>query len=684
MAKKKKTETEAHRGRAWKSRRKQQTEDSDIGTPPEIVNVERRTKAKHSLLFHLLTYQGDHFPIPFSDVHSEMISALQNTALNGGTDLYILPRGSGKSTILLYTVLWVALHGIRFFPFLSPGDGEAAPEMMEALRLELLTNELLLEDFPEVCYPMVLSEGIANRANYQKSRGEPTGLKLGKYIRFPMMPENLARGNAGVVIKAKGFLGAVRGKVMHLPGRTVRPDFYLIDDPQTLQSAYSETETNKRRKIIKADLLRGGGPNVKPAAVGLATIIKTGDLAHQMCDPKQFPGWHVVRVSFLQKWPERMDLWARYGDLRRPAIEECRDPEVANEFYRENYEEMRRGAAVYWPDRIDPGSIDSIQTAMNRWIDDPITFASEDQNEPIEEGIEDADESLKIEPEDVEACISHIKRGVAPSDATHVVSFVDVSGKALWWMTCAISPGFKIHVMDYGSFPDNGQASLAEIKNTLRKSYGGSLDEALIHGITDLVNTITEREYRNEAGDIVPFSAGFVDSKWGQKTRLVRVTLWKGDHPSIWLPYEGVGVRAASNALNDIKAAPIAREIRGHHWRQMPEKEGLRVLADSNMWKSFVAQRIKEKAVTIFAGHTTEHRMLVNQWTAEYPKRVERAKRKVDEWMKKPGRHDEHLWDCVYGIAVRASMLGISLDGLTPVVAKAVRQRVSFREVRGR
>jgi hypothetical protein len=54
--------------------------------------------------------------------------------------------------------------------------------------------------------------------------------------------------------------------------------------------------------------------------------------------------------------------------------------------------------------------------------------------------------------------------------------------------------------------------------------------------------------------------------------------------------------------------------------------------------------------------------MLAEQWSAEYPVRVEARGRTVDEWRLIPGR-DNHWWDCVVGAAVAASYIGVSAVG---------------------
>lgn len=86
---------------------------------------------------------------------------------------------------------------------------------------------------------------------------------------------------------------------------------------------------------------------------------------------------------------------------------------------------------------------------------------------------------------------------------------------------------------------------------------------------------------------------------------------------------------------------------------------------DTNQWKSFVADRLKTPpagagCLTLFRpepGRT--HRMAADHCAAEYPVEVTAKGRTVTEWKDIPGR-DNHLWDCLTGATVAASILGLT------------------------
>jgi hypothetical protein len=54
------------------------------------------------------------------------------------------------------------------------GRGHAC-DALDSIKTELDGNDLLLVDYPEVCFPIQALDGIANRANGQLSQGGETG-----------------------------------------------------------------------------------------------------------------------------------------------------------------------------------------------------------------------------------------------------------------------------------------------------------------------------------------------------------------------------------------------------------------------------------------------------------------------------------------------------------------------------
>ncbi len=71
-----------------------------------------------------------------------------------------MARGSGKSSIAEVACIWAVLYGHRNFVCLIGSDEGHACDMLDSIKTELDSNELLLADFPEVCFRSKPSMGF--------------------------------------------------------------------------------------------------------------------------------------------------------------------------------------------------------------------------------------------------------------------------------------------------------------------------------------------------------------------------------------------------------------------------------------------------------------------------------------------------------------------------------------------
>ena len=101
----------------------------------------------------------------------------------------------------------------------------------------------------------------------------------------------------------------------------MRPDFVLLDDPQTRESAESPSQCAMRERIITGDVLGLAGPRKKIAAVMPCTVIRKGDLAHRFLDHAVHPEWQGMTFQLVKKWPDAQDtLWKEYADILREGL----------------------------------------------------------------------------------------------------------------------------------------------------------------------------------------------------------------------------------------------------------------------------------------------------------------------------------------------------------------------------
>jgi hypothetical protein len=163
-----------HRKRQASRAKEESTEARDIGPIPKVVNPKRREACRTDLKKYLLTYFKESFPLPFSPDHERILKDIEQRALEGGLKCIAMPRGSGKTTILLRAMQWVLCYAHRRFGVLVEADEGAAEESLDVVKIEWETNPLLLEDFPEIAYPIRCLEGITQRGNAQTTQSKRT------------------------------------------------------------------------------------------------------------------------------------------------------------------------------------------------------------------------------------------------------------------------------------------------------------------------------------------------------------------------------------------------------------------------------------------------------------------------------------------------------------------------------
>lgn len=180
---------------------------------------------------HLRDGQGNMTVCAF---HQDLLDYAQTWAKPVGArkehrHAFIAPRSSGKSTwIFLLLPMWAAAHGHRSFIAAFSDSETQAITHLHTFKMELQTNRLLQQDFPELCTPMKVGES-------QKEM---------LYNRNQIMQAN------GFIFMAKGADSASLG--MKLGAK--RPDVLLFDDIEPGESNYSEYEARKRRETLQADL----------------------------------------------------------------------------------------------------------------------------------------------------------------------------------------------------------------------------------------------------------------------------------------------------------------------------------------------------------------------------------------------------------------------------------------------
>ncbi|RIK80188.1 MAG: hypothetical protein DCC68_11545 [Planctomycetota bacterium] len=661
----------------------------DIGDLPEVVNPERKAKAASDFRYFCESYFPLTFHLPWSPDHLKVIEKIERAVLHGGLFAMAMPRGSGKTTICECACIWAVLYGHREFVCLIGSDEGHAMDMLDSIKMELDGSDYLLDDFPEVVYPIQALDGIANRANGQLYKGERTHIGwTAREIVLPTMPGSVA---SGAIIKVAGITGRIRGmKYKRADGQTVRPTLVVLDDPQTDESARSLSQCATREGILAGAVLGLGGPGKKISGIMPCTVIRPGDMADNILSRDKHPEWNGERTKMVYSFPTDEKKWERYGELRAESLRSHGDIHAATEFYVADRVAMDEGALIAWPERFNHDEASAIQHAMNLKLQDEAAFFAEYQNEPLPV---DAGTDDELTADQIAGKVNRMQRYEVPIGSNHLTMFVDVQASLLFYVVAAWEDDFTGYVIDYGTFPDQHRPyfTLRDARQTLTIATKASgLEGAIYAGLEALTAMFLGREWRRDDGAMLRIERCLIDANWGSSTDVVYQFCRQSASAGIVIPSHGRFVGASSQPFTEYKRKPGDRI--GHNWR-MPNVNGKRavrhVVFDTNFWKSFTHARLAvpmgdRGCLSLFGDGPDQHRLLADHLTAEYRVKTEGRGRTVDEWKLRPERSDNHWLDCVVGSAVAASIQGASLAGTGGSVAPPKRERVSFAELQRR
>jgi len=660
----------------------------DIGELPTVGNPDRKARAASSFRFFCDSYFPLTFHLPWSGDHLKVIRRIEQAVLRGGLFAMAMPRGSGKSTICECACIWAVLNGHREFVCLIGSDEGHAMDMLDSIKMELDGNDLLLEDFPEVVYPIQCLDGIANRCNGQLYKGERTHIGwTAREIVLPTIPGSKA---SGAIIKVAGITGRIRGmKYKRADGMTVRPTLVVLDDPQTDESARSLSQCATRESILAGAVLGLAGPGKKISGIMPCTVIRPGDMADNILSRDKHPEWNGERTKMVYSFPNDEKLWQRYAEIRAESMRQGNAGEEATEFYRQNQAAMDEGAVVAWPERFNHDELSAIQHAINLKLQDQAAFFAEYQNEPLPEETVSDDE---LTADQIAGKLNRMKSDEVPIGSNHLTMFVDVQANLLFFVVAAWEDDFTGYVIDYGTFPDQKRAyfTLRDARLTLSVATKASgLEGAIYAGLETLTKDHLGREWRRDDGAMLRIERCLIDANWGSSTDVVYQFCRQSSFAGVVLPSHGRFVGASSQPFSEYKRRPGDRI--GLNWR-MPNVQGKRAVRhtiyDTNYWKSFVHARLAvtmgdRGCLSLFGDKPEQHRLFAEHLTAEYRVKTEGRGRTVDEWKQRPERGDNHWFDCLVGCAVAASIQGVVLPG-TDGQAAGKCGRVSFAELQRR
>lgn len=649
----------------------------EVGDIPEPKDPERRASCENDLARFLLTYLPRSFYLPFSEDHLTVLRKLERAILHGGQFAEAMPRGDGKTTMVGGASLWAILYGHRRFLAIIGAEAEHAKKIMQGIMMECSQNPMIREDFPELCVPVRHIDGIGQRAAGQLYEGERTHIRWNKdLVVCPMIPGSKC---AGSMIIPRGLTAAIRGiQYKTSKGEVLRPDFALLDDPQTEESAKSPSQCEERENLITKAVLGLAGPDKRISAVMCCTVIYRGDLSDRFLNHKQHPEWQGECMKMVYEWPdEQEEKWAEYAALRREGLLAGDQGQRATDFYKANKEAMDAGAEVAWPERYNEDEISALQHAENLRIDrgDP-AFFSEYQNSP-----EEAHPALyDITPEVVLTRLNGFKMFAVPDTAFHVGGFIDVNpAYGLHWALCWFMNDLTGGILAYGKFPVDEKVPLVP------KDAAESEEQLIFRGLDSVCAGMNEMQIMRGAERAL-IDLLMIDCGYQMKTIFQYVNARERT-------FAGIRYLACSRGWGSRRYKQYKAIIPGNNWHLTEfAGKGKVIVHNADSWLLYAQKALllppgAPGSITIYGENARQHEKLARHLAAQ--RLIEFARLDTFDaynWQMQPGEHND-LGDCLTGCCVGASFRGcdpnIKSVGAAQAAAagKSRRPRVKHHEI---
>jgi predicted phage terminase large subunit-like protein len=303
------------------------------------------SRQKNAVQMELQEWAAWLFPHYFyldpSELHLKLSRTLDHAAANRGQQVVLVaPRDSAKSTYLTFAQPLRDICEEREKYIMLAADTEVqAKKYLAAVAAELETNELLAEIYPQAC---------------------------GKGTEWNK--ESIKTVN-GIRVEAISTGMRMRGR----KEREDRPTTIYIDDPEGDEASHSPVTRERVWAWLHKSVLKAGRR-------GHTNYIIAGTRVHRDCTVGRLsitPGWTKIEYNSLQVWPTNMQLWAKWKELY-VNVEKKGAEEEAAAYYSANKKRMHTGCKVLWPDR------ESLYDLMCMWAEDPASFQSEKQNNPMD------------------------------------------------------------------------------------------------------------------------------------------------------------------------------------------------------------------------------------------------------------------------------------------------------------
>lgn len=571
---------------------------SDIGEIPPIVDAARRESCKYDLEKFGITYCQILLKHNPSAQMRPFILAMQQAILTGGRVHVRWPRGKGKSTWIKIGILWATLYGHRRFAVCFAANGKNAKAIIGDVWKALDRSVMLMEDFPEVAYPVRMIKGVVQRCATQSCCGKATEiLKSTEMLTLPKIEGSVA---SGAMIICRGVRAGTRGLV----DMDQRPDFLFFDDIQSKKTAGSKTATDWLEEFVQDDAMCMGGHDSSIAALKASTPIKPNDLSERFADIEQHPEWITFTTPLVMRWPDNMDLVDTFGAMYRKDLAN-RDQAftLSRGFYIERQAEIESGAELLDPLDGDPKTeVSAFHHALILYY----SIGREGFDSEYQMKTRRTQEVFTLEPSTICKALNHYERCVVPDECRGVVGFCDVNADAnagLRWGLMAFGQGRVCAMIAYGRYPAKGR--LYPENSTPTQARVG-----IANGVAAVANLIAALPIRKRSGYPVRPTALCFDLGWETQTisraiKTLRVPFpLIGSHGFGWKKYQPykAGGDKRDGVVGDV----------GDHCHLAESANGVYLAFHSDYWReeaqrAFLAPPLQPGSCSMWGSDTTEH-----------------------------------------------------------------------------
>ena len=629
--------------------------------PPEVL--EERKKYRDDLKLALKEVFPDSTGLkPFGDVQNESTEYIQYIMHQGGRLVILEPRGYAKTTRITNLALMCALEGVQLYIIIVASSQTKSQEILEDIRTELTTNEILERLYPATCACFKHLARSPQKTRRQTYGGEFTYIQNSQdTIHFPIIADE---PSSGVIIQARPAtnLKGLKHKIPGGPnkGKAIRPTLYFFDDPQTEDDASSPATVQKIIKNIKRSALKGGTHQKPVDAVMAVTPAAYGDVAWHFVH--QEDSFDLVRYKMLESYPTNMETWyGEYNDIRSNFNKEVRGSRAsarkrARQFVLDNWDHLHEGAKVSWEHAYNPGSplyeVSAVQHAINVLLDDGIEEFEYEYQCNTEYGIYEEEGLLNATKEQILTKVNTLPRRTVPQDANKIVTHIDVNKDVLTYITVACPQHeFRPYIIDKGTWPDQpAKFSKRKLAVPLKGKDPGIDDyrERLYLAVTDLIQFLALIKYKREDGVERGNNVIGVDLRFEESyvSRAVR----ESPFSNLVLPCWGTYVGPDDDLLHE-KSYPEGTMVY-ENCAEVPNRSFTfhQLKYDTNFFKTEVHKAFNKERIGIAGSlsmYKGEHQDIAEHCNSEYPK-SEPGKKSIRhkvQWKAKMAQPDNEYFD---------------------------------------